>query len=82
MKLVSQSGVLPRVAGTAMQSCAVLQIAFCSFLTTRSVDAGVQCVTVSVLKPTPPLLEVVAAPRVEDEGFAVVVATVATVPGV
>ena len=71
------------MAGAVLQSCALLQIASCSVLTTRSVDAdGVQCVTVSVLHPTPSLLEVVAAPRVEDEGFAVVVAMVATVPGV
>ena len=78
-KSVSRSGLLPRVAGAALQPCAVLQVASCSVLTTRSVDMGVQCVTVSVLHPTPSLLAVVAASRAKGEGFAV--ATVATVPG-
>ena len=73
---MSRSGVLPRVSGAALQPCAVLQIASHSVLTTCSVAAGVQCVTVSVLRSTPSLVVVAAAPRVVDEGFAV-----ATVPG-
>ena len=73
---MSRSGVSPSVAGTALQPCAVLQIASHSVLTTCSVAAGVQCVTVSVLHPTPSLLLLMAAPRAEGEDFAV-----AMVPG-
>ena len=74
---MSRSGLLSHAIGLALQPCAVLQIAFCSVLTTRSVDVGVQRVTVSVLHPMPSLLAVVAAPWAKDEGFGL-----ATVPGV
>ena len=71
---MSRSDLLPRVVGAALQPWAVLQIASCSVLTTRSVDACVQCVAVSVLHPTLSLLAVAA----EGEGF--VVAPVTKVP--
>ena len=75
---MSRSGLLLCVTGTALQPCALLQIASCSFLAARSVDVSLQCVTVSVLHPTSSLLLLAAAPRIQGESFAV--ATVAMVP--